>query len=65
MSVLIKSFYFLLILFSIFVVNSASYNICGVSVDEPWFVVKDQVKAEDILIVDRQGDLFLGVKIIL
>jgi len=57
MNVYNKLIIFFLFIFFISTVNSVSFNTCGVDISEPWFVVKDKVGI-DILIVDGEGDTY-------
>ncbi len=51
------SFIFLIILFSSSV-YSVSFNVCDTEINEPWFIVSENVTNKDILIVDSEGDIY-------
>lgn len=48
----------LFLFFSLFISSySISFNVCDVSLNEPWFEIKDAL-GEDILIIDNDGDMY-------
>jgi len=57
MNVLIRFFFLFLIFFSSLGLVS-SFNICNVNFTEPWFDVKDSSNGNELLIVDRDGDIY-------